>query len=212
MKRLFLASEFFVVADHIFKNFIKDKTLKVLFITTAAESVPGDHSWVIKDRTEYVREGFDVTDFSISGKSQEEIAKAFASVDIIHNVGGNTFYYLNQIQLTNCTDIYRDAILNKNKIYIGSSAGSIVACPDVSVKNYPENPKADKSLTNTKALDLVNFIIMPHWTREDFKKMYLEDQMKYAYTMKEPKIIPLNDNQYIRVLDGMYQIIDKNDN
>ncbi len=211
MKRLFLASEFFVVADHIFENFIKEKRLKVLFITTSSELHKEECSWVVKDRAAFVRGGFEVKDFTITGKSKDEITEAFASVDIIHSVGGNTFYYLKQIQLTDSADLYRDAVTNKNKIYIGSSAGSIVMCPDVSVKNYPENRKKDETLTDTKALNLVNFIIMPHWTREDFKTEYLGKQMDYAYTKNEPKIIPLTDNQYVRVVDDMYQIIDQND-
>lgn len=211
MKRLFLASEFFVVADHIFKNFIKEKGLKVLFITTSSELHKEECSWVINDRAEYVKGGFKVKDFTITGKSKEQIAEAFADADIIHSVGGNTFHYLKQIQLTDSAVLYVDAVLNKNKIYVGSSAGSIITCPDISVKNYPGNRKADESLTDTKGLNLVNFIIMPHWSRKDFEETYLNHQMKYAFTKNEPKIILLPDNQYVRVVDDMYQVIDKND-
>ena len=35
--------------------------------------------------------------------------------------------------------------------------------------------------------------------------------MKFAYTTNEPKVILLPDNQYARVVDDMYQIIDIND-
>ncbi len=211
MKRLFLTSEFHVVAEHIFSNFIKEKGQNVLFIDTAAETIPGEHDWVVNDRKVFVGGGFNVTNFTITGKSKNEISNAFSKADIIFSTGGNTFYYLKQIQLTESAEIYRDAVCNKNKIYIGSSAGSIITCPDISVKNYPGNRKADESLADTKGLGLVNFIIMPHWSREDFKKMYLEDQMKFAYTTNEPKVILLPDNQYVRVVDDMYQIIDIND-
>jgi dipeptidase E len=211
MKRLFLTSEFFVVAKHIFKHHLKERGLKVLFITTASETHVGTKDWVINDRKAFVDGGFRVIDFTITNKSKEQITKQFALADIIYSTGGNTFHYLKQIQQTGAAEIYKTEVLEKHKIYIGGSAGSIITSPDVSVKNFPNNPKYDPSIKSYKALHLVDFLIFPHWTRKDFENYYLQNQIKYAFTKSQPKIILLTDNQYVKVERDTYKIIDQND-
>lgn len=210
MKKLFLCSEFYVVAAHIFENYLKDKSKKVLFIDTAAETIPGEHKWVVNDRKAFVDGGFNVTDFTITGKSKVEIKSAFNEADIIFSTGGNSYQYLYQIQQTDSANLYRDAVLNNGKIYIGGSAGSIITSPDISSRfNRRKNvdlPAPD----GTIGLGLVNFIVFPHWGRKDFEESYLKFQMPQAFKgNSKSKIILLTDNQYVRVVDEMYQIIDQ---
>ncbi len=209
-KKLFLCSEFFEVARHIFKIYLTDSSFKVLFIHTASETHKKEaRTWAVNDRQAFVDGGFDVTDFSITGKSKIEIAEAFDKTDIIFSTGGNTYHYLDQIQQTDSADLYRKAILKDGKIYIGGSAGSIVTSPDISSRFNRRKTPNMPVLKSTQSLGLVDFIIFPHWGRVDFKESYLESQMPFAYREDAlSRIILLTDNQYVRVEGDMYQIVD----
>ncbi len=207
MKRLFLCSEFYAVANHIFTHFLTDKTLRVLFIDTAAEAIPGEHPWVLKDRKAFKEAGFDVTDFTITGKLREEIKSAFDKCDVIYSTGGNVFHYLQQIQKSASYDLYRDAVENKEKIYIGGSAGSMITAPDISSRNFPGNDHNLGNVSDFTALNLVNFMILPHWGREDKKEQALKHRLPHDFAQKTGLII-LTDDQYVRVVGDMYQIID----
>ena len=97
----------------------------------------------------------------------------------------------------------RESVEN-GKIYTGSSAGSIIASPDIKViKNLDKSYW--KELKTFEGFGLVDFIIFPHWGNKYFKSSYLNHRLKTAYK-PENKIILLNDRQYVKVENDMYQI------
>ncbi|MBM2820750.1 MAG: putative peptidase, dipeptidase [Candidatus Berkelbacteria bacterium] len=54
-----------------------------------------------------------------------------------------------------------------DKIYIGSSAGSIIVGPNLEpIRDFDDPSKAD--LENYEGFGLVDFVIMPHWGREKY--------------------------------------------
>lgn len=203
MKRLFLTSAVIFVADHIVRN-IGTKGQKLLFVTTASEVETGDLWWLRDDRKGLVDAGFEVTDYTISEKSKDEIVSALHGIDAICFSGGNTFYLLQQIQQSGCADVLSD-VVEKGMIYIGTSAGSVIAGPDT----YPVYPMDDvrkaPKLSGYKGLGLVDFVVFPHWGSEDFRESYIKKGIPHAYTTNH-KIILLTNNQYVRVEGEMYMI------
>lgn len=202
---LFLTSSIQKVALEVAKK-IDKKGAKLVFISTAAEVEEGDLKWKEDDKQSLVDSGFDVTEYTITGQNKEEIKNFIKDFEIIYFSGGNTFYLLEKIQQSNCRDVIIDFI-KSGKIYIGSSAGSVIAGPNIEPIRDLDNYKKAPNLVDFTGLGLVDFVVFPHWGHELFKEKYLEHRIHHTYN-EENKIILLTNNQFIEVKDGWYRIVE----
>ena len=204
MKILFLTSSCFDVAADVAKQMGK-RGLSLLFIKTASEVEEGDLWWLQKDRDSLLKAGFKVADYTVTGKTKTQIEEKLQKTDVIFFSGGNTFYLLQQIQLSGCADSIREHV-EKGMPYIGSSAGSQIAGPDIWPAYRLDNVDKAPKIKGFAGLGLVDFIVFPHWGNDEFKDLYLNHRLEHAYTDKY-KIILLTDNQYIVVEDDIYKIV-----
>jgi len=205
MKHLFLASAVNEVAERIAEK-IGKKGLKLAFISTASEVEKGDLWWLKADRDALVRTGFKVFDYTLTNKSKTDVEKDLRDVDILFLSGGNTFYLLQKIQESNSAEVIKKFVEN-GKIYIGSSAGSVVAGPNIYPTRFGDNIKLAPKIKGYEGLNLVDFIPHPHWGSNEFKDTYLGKFPKAIYN-NEFKNILLTNYQYIEVKDGTYKIED----
>lgn len=203
MKKLFLASSICDTAKAIAKD-IGLKNSKVLFITTASEIERGPLDWQNDDKNGLVNAGFKVSEFTFTGKTKDEIENAIKENDIVHINGGNTFYLLEKMRQSGADKIIKNAVEN-GKIFTGSSAGSIIAGPDIYPARIGDDMSVAPNLTNYKGLELVDFVVFPHWGSEFFKVAYENKTIEHTYN-SEHKMILLNDYQYVKVIDDMYKI------
>ncbi len=91
-------------------------------------------------------------------------------------------------------------------IYIGQSAGSIVAGPDIYDLYKSGDKEGFEKLDNFNGYGLVDFIVIPHFGDEEKRERFLNHRISPMYGEKY-KIILLTDKQYVRVQeDGMYRI------
>lgn len=206
MKTLFLTSSVDGVAHDVVKHIKNPTKKKLLFVDTAAEVEKGDLDWLRDDRNALLKAGFQVEDYTFTKKSAEEVRKKLQQVDALYVSGGNTFYLLQQIHLANCTKVIQEFVA-AGKPYIGTSAGSIVAGPDISIMKGLDKLNLAPKLTSFTALELIDIVIFPHWGSDHFRQLYLQSQMQIAYQMAF-KIILLTDHQYLYVQDDHYQIVD----
>lgn len=205
MQRLFLASSGSAVTQAIATTIGKKaRGMGLAFITTAAEVEEGDKWWLRDDRAALVRVGFEVFDYTVTGKTRNQVKKDLARAQAIFLSGGNTFYLLQQLQRCNGMSIIKERV-NDGVLYIGSSAGSIIAGPDIEPVRMADNAVKAPKLKGTKSLGLVDFIVFPHWGSDNFRKIYLDHRLAHAYTTKH-QIILLTDNQYVRVEGDRYRI------
>lgn len=207
MKRLYLASSIDRTAKSIAEDIGGDaKKLKLAFIFTAVEVERDDLAWMDNDRNGLKNAGFNLFDYTITGKSLNEIDKDLKEVDIVHVNGGNAFYLLLQARKSGFDKWVKKAIA-KGRIYIGSSAGSIIASPNIEITRKIETKIYEEELKTFDSFGLVDFIVLPHWGSEFFKDLYLKGRLDIAYK-PENKIILLNDWQYVKAEDDMYRIIE----
>ncbi len=207
VKKLYLASSIDLTAKSIAKDIGKNpKSLRLVFISTGAEVEKGDLDWLDRDRNGLINAGFDLFEYTITDKSPKEIEKDLKEVDIVHVNGGNCFYLLLQARKSGFDKWIKKAIAG-GKIYCGSSAGSIIASPDIEIAKRLETKTYKRELKTFGGLGLVDFIILPHWGNKSFKDLYLKGRLDIAYK-PENKIILLNDWQYVRVENEMYQIVE----
>jgi len=209
MKNIFLTSSIQSVARSISKH-IK-KPARFAYITTASEpKKERPLEWLDDDRAQFIKAGFEVEDYTITGKTASEIKKYLNGFDGILMEGGNSFYLLQQIQLTKSGNVFRDFV-KSGKYYIGSSAGSVVAGPDIYSLRRLDVLKDAPEINGYEGLGLVDFVIWPHWGSGKFEDKYLT-RMGQSYNLSH-KIILLTDNQYVLVDGENYRIVDvKNEN
>ncbi len=208
MKHLILTSSVASVAHDIANKLDLSSKNSLVFITTPAEpkEEQGDLQWLADDRQSLVDAGFQVTDYTITGKTKDELIRDLQHFDYIYMSGGDTFYLLHQSQQTGFIDVIRDFINNKGKTYIGTSAGSIItgfACPDYLLSN-----SVMKDVDNKFGYGFVPFIILPHWGSEHFRKKYLGSRLKLAYKEDQYPLVTLTDSQYIHIQDDRMQFVD----
>lgn len=208
MKRLFLASSIDRTAKDIAVKIDSAKDKKLAFITTASEVEEGDLEWLENDRQGLVAAGFQVFDYTITDKTYEKISQDLKDADVIHIEGGNTFYLLLQSRKSGFDRWIKQAI-KKGRIYTGSSAGSIIASPNIEITKNLESKLYEQELEDFKGYNLVDFITLPHWGSDDFRELYLNTRLELAYK-PENKIILLNDWQYVEVRDEVYRIVEVN--
>lgn len=208
--KLFLTSQINCVAKDIFKK-LGSKNLKLVFISTAAEAEHPDKDpeWLKMDRQSLIDAGFEVTSYTITNKSAKEIEDELSKYDVIYISGGNTFYLLEKIQQSGFADVLKNQIKD-GKFYIGSSAGSIVVGPDTYPLLRQDRIEKAPNLKGYKGIGLVDFVILPHWGREDHKELYFNERLDLAFNSKN-KFIVLRDTQYVEVENDIYKIVDVGD-
>ncbi len=165
----------------------------------------GEKRWIEDARKKMEELGFEMTNYTITDKTESEIEEALQAVDIVYVAGGNSAYLLLQSQKNNFAKVVKKFIENGG-IYIGQSAGSIVAGPNIEPLYKADNSEWFVKLNSFEGYGLVDFITVPHFGREDKKEAFLNHRLVLMYGEKY-KFILLTDRQYIRIQeDGMYRI------
>lgn len=135
--------------------------VEVAFITTATK--PQESADYIKKDWEIMKEGlgFNMEEIDIEGKTEHELMKSLEFVDIIFVAGGNTFYLLKMMRQCNFEKVIRK-LLKQGKVYIGVSAGSIVAGRTIQTAEWLGDNNV-VGLKKLKGLNLVPFDIFVHY-------------------------------------------------
>jgi dipeptidase E len=205
MKKLFLTSSVNVVAADIAQQLDIATRNKLAFIDTAAEVETGDKKWLLRDRQSLVDVGFEVFDYTITNKNETQLRSDLAVADYIYISGGNTYYLLEKAQKSGFVTVIKDLVLNQGKIYISTSAGSIVAGPDTEPAKRLDKLEAAPELQGFEGFNLVDFCILPHWGSNTFKDLYLNHRLDHAYKKGQVPLILLTDKQYLKVEDNNVQ-------
>ena len=211
MQHLFLTSSIGVegVGESVRRKLCHNNNLKTAFITTPVEG-DGDQddlSWVQEDRDGLNNNGFITFDYTITNKTSAQIQQDLKDIEVLYVSGGNEFYLKEKANENNFGDIVRK-LVDSGVIYIGTSAGSIIACTDMSaLQNLSDLAPLNKPV-DTKGFGLVDLTILPHWGSENFKDRWLsEDSFNYMFKENVP-LIALNNYQYIEVKGDEFNIID----
>ncbi len=119
--------------------------------------------------------------------------------NVIYVCGGNTFYLLQKVRETGFDMIVKQFV-DDGKLYVGVSAGSILACPSIEIAlPFDEN---DAEITDFRGLGLVDVVITPHYTAKE-KRIIDKWRKKLSYP-----IITLTDNQALLVVGKEKKIIE----
>jgi dipeptidase E len=206
MSNIFLTSSLQSVAKDLAKH-LDSKIKKFLFINTASEIEKGDKTWLIKDRDSMTDLRYQLEDYTLADKTKNQVANALAKVDGVIMAGGNTFYLLWKIQQSDSAEPIKKFV-EDGGVYIGSSAGSMVAGPDLYATREKKELDPVPEIKDFKGLGITDIMIQPHWGSEHFKESYLNEIMRHSYIPGFKQIL-LSDNQYVTDWgDEKYELIE----
>ncbi len=207
MKRLFLTSQSQYVAHSIGKKLGSDVSKPAVFITTTIHDKSHSNlAWHHTNRAKLVEAGFHFDDYDIAGKTNEQINSDLVKYQIMYVEGGNSYYLLQESQKNDFGNYVKQRI-ETGMIYIGCSAGSVIMGPDIEPVRREETTPLAPELQGTKAFNIVDFVIMPHWGGEEYRHLYNDYRMEHIYNEDYPYLL-INDYQYIEVVGDQLRIID----
>ena len=150
------------------KNFLDKNTesKKILFIPTAT-NVDEYKKYIHLTQKAFEDFGYEVENFDVSIFSEEIAKEKLSEVKIIFISGGNTFYLLQELKRKNLIPYLKERIEN-GLLYIGESAGSVIAAPDIEYASIVDDKTLATELDDYTGLNLVDFYIVPHFEEEPF--------------------------------------------
>ncbi len=165
--------------------------VRVAHIITASKPEE-DKSYVEKDR-ELMREAqFNVEEIDIEGKNKGQLMNLLKDFDVIYVQGGNTFYLLKQMRQSGFDKVVKK-LIKRGVVYVGVSAGSIVAGKTTVTAGWKDADKNIVHLKNLKGLRLVPFNIFVHYSPE------WDETIKKEQKKSRHKLEILSDTQSILI-------------
>ena len=204
MRKLFLASSFSEVAS-LFPKFAGEeiKGKRITFIPTAS-LVEEVRFYVDDDRKAFEELGIIVEELEITTASPDKISEVLNRNDYIFVSGGNTFYLLQELRRKGA-DILITEQIRAGKLYIGTSAGSVILCPDIEfVKEMDYNHTAPE-LQSFTGLNIVDFYILPHYLDFPFEETTQNVVKKYG---KKLDLRPISNKQVITIAENRIEILE----
>lgn len=162
--------------------------IKIGFIPTAANVEEGDKNWFFAQTNNLIRFGFgwiDVVDIAVPGIDWQ---MRLRDVDVVFVGGGNTFYLIDQLRRVG----FKEWIEGQdNKVYVGASAGSIVASPTIEIALLPPADPNVPNITDFTAMAWVDFDIEPHCDEARIVEMndYVKQTGKSVYALDDASAV-----------------------
>lgn len=204
MRKLFLASSFSEVAS-LFPKFAGEeiKGKRITFIPTAS-LVEEVRFYVDDDRKAFEELGIIVEELEITTASPDEISEMLNRNDYIFVSGGNTFYLLQELRRKGADALITEQI-RAGKLYIGTSAGSVILCPDIEFVKEMDYSHAAPELLSFTGLNIVDFYILPHYLDFPFEEITQNIVKKYG---KKLDLRPISNKQVITIAENRIEILE----
>ena len=201
MKKLFLSSSFVDVAG-LLPLFEKELTGKTVSFIPTASTVEKVTFYVQAGKEALERLGMIVDVLDISSENPDEIRRRIVANDCIYVSGGNTFFLLQELKRTGADAVIVRAVKD-GKLYIGESAGSIVAAKNIEYAKAMDSSKKAPELTNFDALGLTDFYTVPHVRNFPFKKAAKKIIDEYSASLN---LLAIANDEAILVEDDAVRI------
>lgn len=203
MKTLFLASYFAFVSELLLPLLPKKPNeLRLAFIPTAADPYKVK-PWFYGDKMKLKLMGFQMIDVDIKNKSREQLENELKDINIIFVSGGNTYYLLEKAQESGFIELVKK-LINEGVIYIGSSAGSALACSTIEhIEDFD-----DKSITHLTIFNGLRFtekLILPHFGEEKYKSKF--ENIIERWRNKKYDVLPLRNDQALIIQGNREEVV-----
>jgi dipeptidase E len=135
--------------------------ISVGIINEAYAVEPGDKRWVVNNLNSVADNfGGEIDIVDLLALSTEKVEERLADKDVIFTIGGHTDYLMSVFQKTSFDRLL--ARLLETKVYVGSSAGSMVLGKRISAAAYRLIYGEDTQWNIDDYLGFVDLSVMPH--------------------------------------------------
>lgn len=177
----------------------------------------GDHGWVLQDLSR-IKDNFRgrMELVNLLALDIETVRARLQVADVIFVAGGHTDYLMSIFRKTGFDELLRELL--ETKVYVGSSAGSMVVCNRLSTEAYARVYGEEDDYGVTEYMGLVDLAIKPHLNNVLFpqnnKDVLLEVARDYKGTVyglaDDSAIVVEDDKTYIigsmpvKIIDGTF--------
>lgn len=178
--------------------------IKTAVINEGYVAEHGDHSWVVDDLNR-IKKHFPgpLTLVNLQALTTQQIKNRLLEADVIFVVGGHTDYLMSVFNKSGLSSILPEIVASK--VYVGSSAGSMVIGQRVSTTAYQHVYGEKEDYGVTRYLELVNFALKPHLGSPSFPQNRPEVLLQISqdfdstiYGLQDETAIIINgDTQYV---------------
>ena len=185
------------------------KGFKIACITTASQGFvklcesrneKPDLLWLESD-IKKAKEIFDceVDSFDIETMHYDQMIETFSKYDAIWVEGGMTFYLMNATKASGFDKALKELL--KDKIYIGTSAGSMICSKSLDASEWYVGEPEDNT-NHLEGLGLIDFQIYPHFDESNLEKIKEAKHPDQEYwLLKDGQAVLINDDE-IKVCGG----------
>ena len=200
--KLFLTS-YLAGTKELVQNFLTQNNVqKILFIPTAA-NVEEYRGYVDEGIAALKEDGYDVTVLDIATAPHSKSVQVIKNSGCLCISGGNTFYLLQELKRNGLLDLIKQKVQD-GMLYIGESAGAIIACPDISYNQIMDDKTITTELTNYSGMGLVDYYVLPHNGEFPFVETTAQTIKVYG---EKINLIPLNNSQAVIVENEDFSIL-----
>lgn len=181
----------------------------VALVPTASRSIE-ELEYVKRSQEELINIGILATNIKIVDFANKADGKIMRDCNILYVCGGNTFHLLNEVKKNGYeTEIKK--FINKNKLYVGVSAGTLLVTPNIRIANTEPADPNDVYLKDFSSLGIVSFEISPHSPEmvpfESVEKYAKENKTK-IYAISNRTALKVEDDKLEIVGEGNYRLFD----
>ncbi|HRZ34029.1 MAG TPA: Type 1 glutamine amidotransferase-like domain-containing protein [Candidatus Moranbacteria bacterium] len=202
MRKLLLSSNSdFVIEKGLRLLFDDISKIKMAYIITAGNGSQ-NRGYIERYKEMLDKEGYNFDVLDIEGKTENDLRELLKDKNAIYVEGGNTFYLLKAVRESGFDKVLAEMI-DEGAVYIGSSAGSYIACPTIEMSTWkkPGEEKDRFGVTDLTAMNLVPFLVKAHYD-PDYRELLKERISQSRY---ETKV--LKDGQAILVEGDNYKLV-----
>lgn len=140
--------------------------------------------------------GAEVTPVELEEYGSERVLDILKGKDIIWFAGGMCGYLMYWVRRCGL-DASLPQLLSEGSIYVGSSAGSMIATPSIQIGEWNISD-SERGSSIFPGLGLVDFEIFPHYVEDDLEKITLlwsKSSGKDLYLLKDSEFIQLENDK-----------------
>lgn len=167
----------------------------------------GNKRWVLKNLNDLANNfPAEIDLVNLLALPLNEVEERIMSKDAIFTIGGNTDYLMSVFVKTGFNKLLPKLL--ESKVYVGSSAGSMVMgkrlSSEVRKTLYDDVTSLDET---TEYLRLVDFSFLPHLDSDNENFKYRAEKLTQAAKKHPGKIYGLRDDSAMVIVDGKIEFI-----
>jgi dipeptidase E len=186
------------------------ETSRVAFVPTSANLLNIDKRWLLTHMSQVEQLGFgtfDIVDIvDIVALPPDVVHSRLAAADVLVFGGGDTAYLMRAIEESGITAYLAEFL--ESRLYVGISAGSIVAGPDTTMGGHVRvwNDAGIGAAPGYPALGYVTERVRPHLSRPDFPE-FTPERIERVSRMVDGPVYALDDDSALLIADEQVSVV-----